>query len=72
MTELFPVAEEWAARSHCDAAKYRRDVPALRRGPEWILGRAGRRLDWSKTADADQEHLVHRRCEPSGGSRMAS
>src|SRR5690242_11582166 len=46
MTELFPVAEEWAARSHCDAAKYKAMYQRSVDDPDGFWAEQSRRLHW--------------------------
>ncbi|MFO1070467.1 MAG: acetate--CoA ligase [Geminicoccaceae bacterium] len=48
MSELFPVSSEWAARAHCDSAKYKAMYERSVKDPEGFWGEQAKRLDWFK------------------------
>jgi acetyl-CoA synthetase len=48
MTDVFPVTDEWAARAHCDSAKYRELYDRSVRDPDGFWADQATRLDWLK------------------------
>ena len=47
--ELFPVSDDWAARAHIDAARYKALYEASLRDPDTFWREEAKRIDWMKS-----------------------